>query len=49
VNGLCLCAGRDGGGCSTSDTGDSRQIFLALLLPAGLLLARRLRMARVKR
>ncbi len=47
VNGLCLCAGRSGGGCSTTDTHDSRQVFLALLLPAGLLLARRLRAVKV--
>jgi len=46
VNGLCLCAGRSGGGCSTAETNDSRQLLLALLLPVGLLLARRLQRVR---
>jgi hypothetical protein len=48
VNGLCLCASRGGGGCSTTDPGDSREIFLALLLPAGLLMARRRKAARAR-
>lgn len=48
VNGLCLCAGRSGGGCSTSDTQDSRVLYLALLLPIGFLVARRWQTARAR-
>lgn len=50
INGFCFGTGRSSG-CSTtdtSDTSDSRQVFLALLLPVGLLLARRLQAVRAK-